>query len=66
MSAVITKCLSRINPDMYPRMVDEIIIAGGFKSAAVVPALDLLDGRLMAAGLLTMVEPAAADPRSVV
>jgi hypothetical protein len=51
---------------MYLRMVGEIIIAGGLKLAAVVPALDLLDSRLMAAGLLTAVEPPAADSRSVV
>lgn len=49
----ITKCLSRISPDMYLHMTAQVIVASGCDAVRSNQALDLLDDRLMAAGLLT-------------
>jgi len=65
MSAVITKCLSRISPDMYLHMIAQVIIAAGCKPPAALPALELLDDRLMAVGLLTDVEAQKASAETV-
>ena len=55
----ITKCLSRISPDVYLSVMGEIITAAGCKPDVATKALDLLDARLKAAGLMTTVKPGA-------
>jgi hypothetical protein len=50
---------------MYLHMIAQVIIAAGCKPPAALPALELLDDRLMAVGLLTDVEAQKASAETV-